>query len=157
MSESKIIVVPWDFSNHAKAALKFALKNYSSDEIRVICVLEPPNPYGPGMNWGPEVEEKAIASCVQDFFEAERETVGTGLQFFAEFGEPSDEIIKFAKKQEADLIVLSTHGRTGIKKLFMGSIAQKIVSKATCPIMMLPNKWFDSLEHDAHEEAANAG
>jgi len=57
---------------------------------------------------------------------------------------PSDpvymEIIKYAKKQKVDLIVMSTHGRTGIKHLFLGSVAERIIRQSPCPVMVVPAK-----------------
>jgi nucleotide-binding universal stress UspA family protein len=50
------------------------------------------------------------------------------------------EIIKYAKKQKVDLIVISTHGRTGIKHLFLGSVAERIIRQSPCPVMVVPAK-----------------
>ncbi len=156
MSKSPIVIVPWDFSDHAKAALKYTFQHYASDGIRVICILERPSPYGPGLNWGPEIERKAIESCVEDFFQTVDEGHSTGLQFFAEFGDPSDEIVRFANRNEADLIVMSTHGRTGLNQIIMGSVAQKVAAKTACPIMLLSNKWFEHANANATETAATS-
>lgn len=50
------------------------------------------------------------------------------------------EIIKYAKKQKVCLIVMSTHGRTGIKHLFWGSVAERIKRQSPCPVMVVPAK-----------------
>jgi nucleotide-binding universal stress UspA family protein len=52
-------------------------------------------------------------------------------------GDPASEIAEIAKKYHCDLIVISTHGRTGLERLLMGSIAEKIVRLAPCPILTL--------------------
>ncbi len=152
MNTESTIIVPWDFSNHSKAALKYAFQHFPSNGIRVICVLEPPNPYATGIDWGPQQEQKAIDSCVEDFYKVAEHAYGTGLQFFAEFGEPADQIIRLAKKLDAGLIVISTHGRTGLQRLFMGSVAQKVTSKSTCPIIMLPSKWCEAEKAEQKEK-----
>jgi nucleotide-binding universal stress UspA family protein len=50
-------------------------------------------------------------------------------------GSPHEQIIKAAKNKKADIIVIGTHGRTGLSKLFMGSVAGRIVSTAICPVL----------------------
>jgi universal stress protein A len=50
-------------------------------------------------------------------------------------GTPQDQILQVAKSSKADMIVIGTHGRTGLSKLFMGSVAGKVVSAATCPVL----------------------
>jgi nucleotide-binding universal stress UspA family protein len=50
-------------------------------------------------------------------------------------GSAHDQIIKAAKSKKADMIVIGTHGRTGLSKLFMGSVAGRVVSTATCPVL----------------------
>ena len=50
-------------------------------------------------------------------------------------GSAHDQIIKAAKSKKADMIVIGTHGRTGLSKLFMGSVAGRVVSTAPCPVL----------------------
>ena len=50
-------------------------------------------------------------------------------------GAPADEILGLAEKEHADLIVIGTHGRTGLSRLLMGSIAEAIVRRASCPVL----------------------
>jgi nucleotide-binding universal stress UspA family protein len=59
-------------------------------------------------------------------FEVERLLVG---------GEPAAEILRFAREQSCDLIVLGTHGRTGLPRLVLGSVAEQVVRKAPCPVL----------------------
>ena len=51
---------------------------------------------------------------------------------------PHEAILNDCKEKGVDLIVLGTHGRTGLKKFFMGSVAQKVVGYARCPVMVVP-------------------
>jgi len=50
-------------------------------------------------------------------------------------GLPVDEILRAARRQRADLIALGTHGRTGLRRAFMGSVAERVVSQARCPVL----------------------
>lgn len=52
-------------------------------------------------------------------------------------GDPSVAIISFAKEKNCDLIVMGTHGRTGLKRLLMGSVAEKVLRSAPCPVLTL--------------------
>ena len=58
-------------------------------------------------------------------------------------GLPFMEIIKAAKEQKADMIVMGTHGRTGLEHVLMGSVAEKVVRRAPCPVL--------TVKHPDHE------
>ena len=146
MASGSNIIVPWDFSDHAKAALRFALEQFDPGDIKVVCILEPPSPYVPRMEWGEEADVKARANCTQQFFATQPNH--PGLDFVTEFGDPAAEIARFASEHDARYIVISTHGRTGVQRLFLGSVAQKVATKATCPILLLPQGWFEAGRSD---------
>ncbi len=55
-------------------------------------------------------------------------------------GDFADEILKSAAEKNADIIVLGTHGRKGIEKIFMGSVAEKVLRKSTFPLFIIPIK-----------------
>jgi nucleotide-binding universal stress UspA family protein len=55
-------------------------------------------------------------------------------------GSAHDQIVKAAKSKKVDMIVIGTHGRTGLSKFFMGSVAGKVVSAATCPVVTVRGK-----------------
>ncbi|NJN82626.1 MAG: universal stress protein [Caldilineaceae bacterium] len=52
-------------------------------------------------------------------------------------GDPADRIIKFVTDNNIDVVVMSTHGRTGLKRWFMGSVAQKVLHHASCPVLIV--------------------
>ena len=58
-------------------------------------------------------------------------------------GTPFDEIIRFAREKDIDLIVMGTHGHTGLAHILMGSVAEKVVRKAPCPVL--------TVRHPEHE------
>ncbi|MCF8105288.1 MAG: universal stress protein [Desulfohalobiaceae bacterium] len=53
---------------------------------------------------------------------------------------PHELIVRHAREKDVDLIVMGTHGRTGLKNFFLGSVAQKVVACAPCPIMVIPSR-----------------
>jgi nucleotide-binding universal stress UspA family protein len=50
-------------------------------------------------------------------------------------GRPADTIVRFARERKADLIVMATHGRTGLEHMVLGSVAEKVVRLAPCPVL----------------------
>ncbi len=62
---------------------------------------------------------------------------GHEVQVHSETGVPADEIVRIAKETGADMIVLGTHGWTGIRHLLMGSVAEKVVKGAHCPVLVV--------------------
>lgn len=63
---------------------------------------------------------------------------GYSIQSFVEAGKPAEEILRVAEEWEADLIVLGTHGRTGLSHLLMGSVAENVIRHTTKPVLIIP-------------------
>jgi nucleotide-binding universal stress UspA family protein len=61
-------------------------------------------------------------------------------------GDPADRIVEQAARVDADVIVLATHGRTGLKRLLLGSVAEKVVRLAGCPVFVMREKHHDNPE-----------
>jgi nucleotide-binding universal stress UspA family protein len=55
------------------------------------------------------------------------------------FGAPAEEIAQFAQRDQSELIVLPSHGRTGLARLMIGSVAERVVRLAHCPVLVLRN------------------
>jgi nucleotide-binding universal stress UspA family protein len=71
-----------------------------------------------------------------DEWKAMAETAGVkGVETATAVGEPAHEIVEYAARQAADLLVLGTHGRTGLTHALMGSVAERVVRKAPCPVL----------------------
>ena len=58
-------------------------------------------------------------------------------------GKPADEIVRYAREHDVDLIVMGTHGREGVARVFIGSVAETVVRRAACPVL--------TLHHPEHE------
>jgi nucleotide-binding universal stress UspA family protein len=56
-----------------------------------------------------------------------------------EFGAPHTSIVEMAEREGADLIVMSTHGRTGLSHILLGSVTEKVVARAPCPVLVIPS------------------
>ncbi len=67
------------------------------------------------------------------------ESVGN-VRYLIESGNPFDKILDVAETRKVDLIVLATHGRTGLKRMLIGNVAEKVVRHAVCPVLTVKGK-----------------
>lgn len=141
MNSIETVVVPWDFSIHALAALEFAIEGYPNSQINVVCILEQPVPYS-GIDWGVEANQRAATACREGFNNQTDLGSNERVHFFAEFGDPAPEILRFVNQHRADRVVLSTRGQSVLKQILLGSVARKISIGADCPVVLLPQKWL---------------
>jgi len=139
----KKIAVALDGSQCADEALDVALKLARSEsaELAVCSVIDPlviagttpPSPAVDQIIAARETEsrhlvEEAVEKAHRAGIEAEGET---------RMGPPFDEILQFSKRHGVDAIVMGTHGRTGLKRLFLGSVAEYVLRAATCPVIVV--------------------
>jgi nucleotide-binding universal stress UspA family protein len=137
---NSIVVVPWDFSDHSRVALDKALElTQDASQIRVVHVAPMPMLAGPGM-LASSTDEDALQNNSESRF---RECVAMdplcqGISFTTLINnEQGHTICDFARDHDADLIVISSHGRTGITRLAIGSVAERIIRYASCPVLVL--------------------
>jgi nucleotide-binding universal stress UspA family protein len=141
MSEIKVntILVPTDFSEGSLAAMRYAMGLSELLGARVIFlhVVEPPA-YGveltgtyPGI--APEVTKK-LAEMMHDWVEQVM-VRGARVEWHIEMGSAFAEIRAAVARYGADLIVMGTHGRTGLSHLLLGSVAARVVQHAPCPVL----------------------
>ena len=140
----KRILVPIDFSAHSKNALRYAIpfaKHFQA-ELVLVYVVEPavyPADFSFGQVSLPDLEHELRERAKRELerlLEAEirgqvaaRTIVRTGKAFL--------EIISTAKEENTDLIIIATHGHTGVEHILFGSTAEKVVRKAPCPVLSL--------------------
>lgn len=138
----KRILTTTDFSPHSKVALKYASAFASAfgAEVIVCHVLEKPDFLSqlPPVSDGylppdlPQVQEKhARVLCEQMLAEA-------GLshaRVIMPHGNPYSEIVRTAKEEDCDIIIIGTHGRGGLAHLLLGSVAERVVRAAPCPVL----------------------
>lgn len=138
------ILFPTDFSEHAEYAWTHAL-TFAQEfgaEVHLLHVVAPPprltEAYA--VNFDPEKMVKALTAEANTAMDRQVEAAkGRGLIFRREVRVGMDfrEIIDYATKHEMDLIVMATHGRTGLAHVLLGSVAEKIVRKAPCPVLTI--------------------
>lgn len=83
-------------------------------------------------------QEEASQNLLDRFSEAFGQ--GCIIHRFIKTGNPTDEILLTAEAWSADMLILGTHGRTGFDHFIAGSVAEKVVRKSRCPVLIIPNK-----------------
>lgn len=135
----KPIVVPWDYSELSHEALTKALAMAGEPSlVHVVHVTQLPPVMEPGMVWGTLDEESILKHCEESFAKIVAEKpLYQGVHFKTLIGDPGLAISDFAKDQDAELIVISSHGHSGLSRLLLGSVAERVVRLAHCPVLVL--------------------
>jgi nucleotide-binding universal stress UspA family protein len=140
----KRILVPVDFSAHSLAALDYAidLVKRPSPEIVLLYCLEPIQFAAYGAPGGTSVaslvaEQRRLAAASLAKAAAALDKRGVRVRTMIREGSPRRRIIDTAKTVAADLIVMSTHGRTGLARFMIGSVAEAVVRHAHCPVLLV--------------------
>ena len=160
-TEVRSILVPVDFSEHAREALRYArvLAAFFDARLDLLHVIEEalhPAFYGPGLQSVydviPDLDEKAEERLRTFYWEAEGGAVSE-VRFKALTGKVARVIAKYAAQEGTDLIVIATHGLTGLEHYFMGSVAERVVRRAPCPVFTVKS-YGKSLLHRMGEAVA---
>jgi len=132
------VLVPIDFSEESFKAQQLTLDFVEDPNcLHVLHVLRTLNPGDPGIVWDTMDDRTRQERVKKAFFEKFNEAKYQKINFTVAIGDPSDRIIEYAKKHSIELIVIPSHGRTGIGRFFLGSVAEKVVRYAHCPVLVL--------------------
>jgi nucleotide-binding universal stress UspA family protein len=132
------ILVPTDFSEKSLQAIKETITFADTiASVYVVHVLKPLEATEPGVVWESVNTEKRTEAILKLFEEKFPKSEYEGLNFEVREGDPTAEIIDYAEYRQIDLIVMPSRGRTGISRFFMGSIAERVVRFAHCPVLVL--------------------
>jgi nucleotide-binding universal stress UspA family protein len=148
MSRIRRILHPSDFSRASGAAFARAVDMARTNraELLLVHVLAPVVPMvGDGYiapNVYEEIEASARAQAQKqlDGLVARAKKAGVRARGLLMDGVPHEQITRAARAKRADVVVLGTHGRTGLAKFFLGSVAGRVVSIATCPVLTVRGK-----------------
>jgi nucleotide-binding universal stress UspA family protein len=143
MIQLQRILIPIDFSDHSRHALRYgcAFAEKFGAELHLLNVVEDYYPMVPeaGLMLPDKGEFLAGARAA-----AERELAklpdapaakGARVVRSAVVGTPYVEIVRYARQHAIDLIVVGSHGRSGLAHVLMGSVAERVVRKASCPVL----------------------
>ena len=139
----KNILAPTDFSEVSKVAVGYAAK--LADAVHASLHLHHVAPDPKAGNWA--VESAGMGHTLDQTAGNVREKLDTlltaeeranlTLESYVGFGAPADQIVDYAGTHDVDLIVMGTHGRGGIEKMWLGSVTEKVLRQADCPVLVV--------------------
>ncbi|MCE9607727.1 MAG: universal stress protein [Planctomycetia bacterium] len=132
------ILVPCDFSKSGRAAFEYATKlaRETGTPLIIVHVQELPMVYGEGAYYYgvPEPDASEIRKMLHDVQPMDRDVV---FEHRLLDGDPAAQIAALAKAEGIDLIVMSSHGRTGLGRMLLGSVAEAVIRRADCPVLIV--------------------
>ena len=148
--EMNQILVPIDFSDCSKKALQYALPLAKEHQATITLLYVVPPIYG-AAEYG-AIDYAQLESSMRRSGEKELVKLaddarrgGVSVDTLVRIGSPTWEILETARSLPADLIVISTHGRTGLKHVFLGSVAEHVVQRAPCPVFVVREREHEIL------------
>ena len=145
------VLVPIDFSDYSKNALKYAVNfvKHFHAQLILIYVVEPviyPPDFSMGQIAIPSVDLDMDKRAIDELNKLAELEIPADIKVksIVKTGKPFIEIIEIAEDENIDLIIIATHGHTGMEHILFGSTAEKVVRKAPCPVLTLrePIKGF---------------
>jgi len=144
VDDIKKILVPVDLSHASTMLLQYANTIAEKFAARLILLFVVEDPYS---YTGLPVEvrldpfdegfESSARRSMKDFLEENRSYVTGEFESVILSGHPAREIINFAAREDIDLIVIGTHGFTGLDRMIFGSVAEKVIKMASCPVLVI--------------------
>jgi universal stress protein A len=133
------VLCPVDFSDASRGALRYAatIAEHFGATLVVLAVEDPllteALDFGTGVMWDPETTRRELVKLAADVVGVEHPSFA--MTYEVVVGRPADEILRMSRARHADLIVMSTHGLTGMRKLFFGSTTERVLRETTVPVL----------------------
>ncbi|HWP98969.1 MAG TPA: universal stress protein [Vicinamibacterales bacterium] len=145
MSRFRRLLVATDFSEPSRLAMSYACELADTFEAALHVLHVVSDPYA--QPWASEAFGVPLADVLADWERAARQQLEQAVppeirqrrevRLVTRVGQPFFEIIDYAEKERIDLIVMGTHGRGFVAHMLMGSVAEKVVRKAPCPVLIV--------------------
>lgn len=139
----KRVLVPVDGSEQARTALEYALEEFAEETVTILHVIDPRefNAYGGVEGWidVDDLREQRRAQAEKLLENARKRAEERGLTVETEVatGKGARVIIKYAEEHGTDHIVMGSHGRSGISRVLLGSVAEKVVRRSPVPVTIV--------------------
>ena len=142
---TRSVLVPLDGSEQSEEALEFALEEFHDAILVLLRVFEPGSSDNLQVEHGGSLplDEETMEGVVEDsadFLDGYAETTeerGITAEKVYKVGEPSREIVEYAENDEVDHIVMGSHGRSGVSRVLLGSVAEKVVRRSPVPVTVV--------------------
>lgn len=132
------VLVPFDFSEHSELALKRAVSlARQSEDVHVLHVLPFLVPAEPGVVWATVDDAHRIQHALENLHEVVRKLGVGNVELEVRLGDPGQVSCERAEELKAELIVVGSHGRTGLTRMLLGSVAERVVRLAHCPVLVV--------------------
>ena len=138
------ILIPLDFSKPADKALEYgkAFARQFGAKLVLIHILEPMVvPAELGYGFVPPPDDTLPVEALREKLATLAAGLGNEINVTSSIriGRPWSEVVDAAKESNADLLIVATHGRTGLQHVLLGSVAEKIIRHAPCPVLVVRN------------------
>ena len=147
MPKVEKILAPTDFSELSKLGMRYGLEMARDNKAELIAYhvidlgegwkgihTELTPPYHDMLEDNRRLLEKFISDNFPERIDLAK------LRLVVEFGASFKNIVELAEKEHVDVIVMSTHGRTGLDHIILGSVTEKVIARAPCPVLVLPRR-----------------
>ncbi len=143
------VVVAYDFSPSAEEALMRAVDvaaRAPEHVLHIVCALDPSGSMRHiTVEAADNIQRQALERVTATF--AGRETASEVQVFVhARIGHPATEILAVAEDVGADLLFIGSHGKTGIERFLLGSVSERVVREAKCPVMVVRHKGYEDVD-----------
>jgi len=136
--DKRKLLVPFDFSEESQEAIDASLQMAAStSNVYVVHVSPDLTISSPEVVWEYLTEDERRESIEKSFHRRFAAAKYQDVNFHVLFGDPGHGIAAYAEEIEADVIVMPTHGRTGLRRLLIGSVAERVLRLAHCPVLIL--------------------
>jgi universal stress protein A len=143
MNARATVLCPVDFSDASRGALRYAkvLTEHFGGRLVMLAVEDPllteAIDLGTGHVWDPEDTRTELARFASNVIGKEQLKT-TAIEYEVAVGKPAQQILQVARDKACDLIVMSTHGLTGVRKMFFGSTTERVLRETTIPVLATP-------------------
>ena len=140
---SETVLVPYDGSPLSRRALEYALEKCPDDEFVVLTVVDPVDAvYAAELGGLPEAKRWATEAreAAEERLEEAADIAaeaGVDAETVLEVGDPERRIVDYVAAHDVDQIVLGSHGRTGVSRLVLGSVAERVVRHSPVPVTVV--------------------
>lgn len=133
----KQVIVPVDFSEPSLEAVRVARGLVDAPgALHIVHVLPMLSPMDPGVVWDAWNDETRREHAI-DALKKHVDAAASGAAMSVRIGDPAREVANLAQEIGAELIVIPSHGRTGAARVLIGSVAERVVRHAHCPVLVL--------------------